>query len=82
MLLCLPLFLISLTVYLMAVLLRQGLFVALHHATGQGSVLACCRALPAVLLGRVTLTFTQSYQMHTFMHIATPATVTNCFDHL
>ncbi|XP_078098799.1 methionine-R-sulfoxide reductase B3 [Sander vitreus] len=39
------------TVFLMAVLLRRGLFVALHHALGQGSNSVCHHALPAALLG-------------------------------
>ncbi|XP_006799857.1 methionine-R-sulfoxide reductase B3 [Neolamprologus brichardi] len=35
----------------MAVLVRRGLFVALHHALGQGSSSVCLPALPAALLG-------------------------------
>ncbi|XP_033968260.1 methionine-R-sulfoxide reductase B3 isoform X1 [Pseudochaenichthys georgianus] len=35
----------------MAALLRRGLFVALHHALGQGSHSVCHPALPAALLG-------------------------------
>lgn len=50
----LSLSLFSVTVCLMAAFLRRGIFVALHHAVGQGSRSVCPPALPAALLGRVT----------------------------
>ncbi|XP_063761934.1 methionine-R-sulfoxide reductase B3 isoform X1 [Eleginops maclovinus] len=59
----------------MAALLRRGLFVALHHALGQGSHSVCHPALPAALLGacRTKKTWPVSFPKEELKKRLTPA---------